>query len=61
MLEGIVYGLIIAWILVQFEIDKICIDVLQPFINCRLTTNHFYFVLGFIGLVSGFINEVKCK
>lgn len=59
MLCGLIEGLIIAWILVEFNIDNICINVIQPFINYKLTTNHFYFVLGFIGLISGFIYEIK--
>ena len=60
MLGGIVNGLIAAWILVQFNADDICINVLQPFIDkCTLTTNHFYFVFGLIGLVSGILYEFK--
>lgn len=53
-----VEGLIVAWILVQFDVDRICIEVLQPFIKqCELTTNHFYFALGLIGFVSGCIYQ----
>lgn len=62
MLGGILEGLIVAWILVQFGVDKICIEVLQPFINqCKLTTSHFYFVLGLIGFLSGCIYEIHKK
>lgn len=60
MLCGIVNGLIVAWILVQFGVDDICINVMQPFVDkCTLTTNHFYFVFGLIGLVSGILYELK--
>ena len=60
MLDGIINGLIVAWSLVQFGVDDICINVLQPFIDkCTLTTNHFYFVFGLIGLVSGILYELK--
>ncbi len=60
MLSGLVEGLIVAWILVQFDVDKICIEVfLQPLVNqCELTTSHFYFVLGFIGFISGCIYQL---
>lgn len=59
MLGGLIEGLIVAWILVQFDVDKICIDVLQPFIKqCELTTNHFYFVLGFLGLIGGLVADI---
>lgn len=58
MLGGIVSGLICAWILVQFGIKDICINVLQPFVNkVDLTTEHFYFVFGLVGFVSGAINS----
>lgn len=59
LLSGLVEGLIVAWILVQFDVDKICIEVLQPFVNqCKLTTNHFYFVLELIGFISGYIYQI---
>lgn len=59
MLGGLISGLIVAWILVQFEVDDICIRVLQPFITqCTLTTDHFYFVLGFFGLAGGLVADV---
>lgn len=59
LLGGILEGLIVAWILVQFGVDKICIEVLQPFINqCELTTSHFYFVFGIIVFLAGCIYEV---
>ncbi|GFI32856.1 hypothetical protein IMSAGC013_04263 [Lachnospiraceae bacterium] len=59
MLSGLVEGLIVAWILVQFDVDKICIEVLQPFIKqYELTTSHFYFTLGFIGFISGCIYQI---
>lgn len=46
LLGGLIEGLIIAWILVQFDVDKICIEVLQPFVDqCELTTNHFSILL----------------
>lgn len=59
MFGGLLEGLITAWILVQFDIDQICIDVLQPFIpQFKLTTNHFYFALGLIGIIGGCIYQI---
>lgn len=59
MLDGLIEGLIVAWILVQFGVDKIWINVLQPFVKqYELTRNHFYFALGIIGLTSGFIYQI---
>lgn len=59
MLSGLIEGLIVAWILVQFDVDKICIEVLQPFIKqCELTTSHFYFALGIIGFIGGLIYQL---
>lgn len=59
MLGGLIYGLIIAWILVQFEVDDICIRILQPFITqCQLTTDHFYFVLGVLGMIGGLVEDI---
>lgn len=58
MFGGIVSGLICAWILVQFGVDNICINVLQPFIQTELTTDHFYFVFGVVGFICGAIHDV---
>ena len=59
MLGRLVEGLIVAWILVQFDVDDICINVMQPFIKqCELTTDHFYFVFRVIGLICGCIYEL---
>lgn len=62
MLEGLIEGLIVAWILTLFKVDRICIDVLQPFITqVELTTSHFYFVLGLLGLIGGILYDVHKK
>jgi len=55
MLEGIVGGLIIGWILSIFGVNNICIEVLQPFINIPLTNSHYYFVFGLLGCIGGLI------
>lgn len=55
MIIGILYGLLCGWILALFNVDDICIEVLQPFISFELTTTHYYFVFGLVGLIYGII------
>ena len=57
MLDGIIYGLIVAWILAIFNVDNICIEVLQPIVPFVLTTAHYYFVFGVVGLIYGIIHN----
>lgn len=60
MLEGIIYGLITAWILTWFDVDEIFIDVLKTFLpNISLNTNHFYVVFAIIGCANGLISNLK--
>lgn len=62
MLEGVIYGLIIAWILTWFKVDEIFIDALKAFWpNIPLNTNHFYVVCAILGYISGFIGDLKQK
>lgn len=58
MFGGIISGLFCAWILEQFNGAKICINVLQPFTQIKLTTDHFYFVFGLVGFICGAIHDV---
>lgn len=58
MFGGIISGLLCAWILAQFDVDNICINVLQPFTQIKLTTDHFYFVFGLVGFVCGAIHDI---
>ena len=51
MLGGILCGLLCGWILALFNVDKICIQILQPITPFILTTAHYYFILGLIGLL----------
>lgn len=58
MMGGILEGLLVAWILTYFNIDDICIDLLQPFFRTvELTTEHYYLVFGSIGLIAGAIYD----
>lgn len=58
MLGGMVSWLLCAWVLIQFDVDKFCINILQPFTNTKLTTDHFYFVFGVVGFVCGAIHYI---
>lgn len=60
MLGGILYGLICGWILAAlFNVDEICINVLKDFVSITLTTDHYYFVWGIIGLLSWFAQVIS--
>jgi hypothetical protein len=41
MITGIIFGLISGVILSWFSVDKICIEVLQPFVSVELTEAHY--------------------
>lgn len=61
MIEGIIYGLIGAWFLSLFGVDNIFIEALQPFVKFTLTTSHYYFVFGFVGMVYGIVYYLRNK
>lgn len=61
MIEGIIYGLIGAWFLSLFGVDTIFVETLQPFVNFTLTTSHYYFVFGFVGIVYGIVYYLRNK
>ena len=54
MLEGFVSGLFTAFILLIFEVNKMLLEVAQPYIkDTTLTDSHYYILFGLIGLVGG--------
>lgn len=58
MLEGFIGGLIIAWILTLFGIDKMVIEVIQPFVKATVITTSFYYIgFGVIGAIGGFFKK----
>lgn len=61
MIEGIIYGLIGTWFLSLFGVDTIFVEALQPFVNFTLTTSHYYFVFGFVGMVYGIVYYLRNK
>lgn len=56
MIGGMLTGLTVAWVLTFFDINKTCIELLQPFCKITLTDSHYYFVLGFLGMIAGAFN-----
>ena len=61
MIEGIIYGLIGAWFLSLFGVDNIFVEALQPFVYFTLTTSHYYFIFGFVGMVYGIVYYLRNK
>lgn len=57
MLGGFISGFIVAWILVEFNVHTMVIEVIQPFTSTELTTSHFYVALGLIGLIGGALGK----
>lgn len=56
MISGILYGLLCGWILTLFNVDNICIEVLQSIIPFTLIISHYYFTFGVAGLIYGIIH-----
>jgi len=50
-MDGIIEGLIAAWILSLFRVELIFIDVIQDFVKFEITTSHYYFIFAVIGLI----------
>lgn len=57
MINGILYGLVCGRFLSWFNVDNICIKVLQPITPFKLTTMHYYFVFGLVGMICGIIHN----
>jgi hypothetical protein len=57
MINGILYGLVCGRFLSWFNVDNICIKVLQPITPFKLTTMHYYFVFGLVGMIYGIIHN----
>jgi len=54
MISGFVSGLIAAWILSWFHVNRMLIEVAQPFLsNVELTNAHYYIAFGVVGLIGG--------
>lgn len=59
MLEGLIGGLIIAWILTLFNFDMVCMTALKELINVSISKSTYYFMFAMIGLITGALRERK--
>ena len=59
MLEGLIGGLIIAWLLTLFNFDMVCMTALKELINVSISKSTYYFMFAMIGLITGALRERK--
>lgn len=59
MLEGLIGGLIIAWVLTLFNFDMVCMTALKELINVSISKSTYYFMFAMIGLITGALRERK--
>lgn len=59
MLEGLIGGLIVAWILTLFNFDMVCMTALKELINVSISKSTYYFMFAMIGLITGALRERK--
>lgn len=57
MLEGIIEGLIVAFILSLFNVDEIVADAFKELFKMEITTSGYYFIFAILGLISGIFNR----
>lgn len=55
MFDNLINALLIAWILSEFEFDKVCITGFRELFNVNITINTYYFIFAIIGLGCGII------
>lgn len=53
MLGGFVAGLVTAWILALFGVDKMIIDSLYEIFDISISVSVYYIGFGLIGLIGG--------
>lgn len=57
MIDGLLTGLVLAWILSFFGVDEIFVGAIQPFID-KITTVHYYFLFAVLGAICRAIEKV---
>lgn len=57
MLNGVVSGLIIAWLLSLFGVDTMFIETVQTFVVFEVTVGFYYLVFAIIGLIGGLVKR----
>lgn len=62
IIDGLVYGLVSAFILSIFGVDDIFIDSLQPFVHgIKLTSDHFYLAFACLGAIGAILKELVSR
>ena len=59
MVEGIVYGMISAWILTAFNVDEILLQAANSFFGLELNRNHYYTFFAAVGMIQGIITDLS--
>ncbi|MDZ5254179.1 hypothetical protein [Clostridium sp. LIBA-8841] len=57
MLGGLLWGLLIAWILSIFNFDRMFINAVYELFGLRISSDVYYVVLALLGLICGIINK----
>ena len=57
MLNGLLNGLIVGWILAVFGFEPVAINSFKELFNIVLTTDTYYFIFALIGLVGGAVHN----
>lgn len=57
MLSGLLWGLLIAWILSIFNFDHMFINAVYEIFGLRISSDVYYVVLALLGLICGIINK----
>ena len=57
MIINFIEGMILAWFLTIFGVDKIIIQAFQPFVTFSITINHYYVLFGILGALSNLLDK----
>lgn len=57
MLGGLLWGLLIAWILSIFNFDYMFINTVYELWGLKISTDVYYVVFALLGLICGIINK----
>ena len=57
MLSGFIYGLLVAWFLSLFGVDKMIITSVQEVFQMTISASTYYVVAGLFGLISALLHQ----
>ena len=57
MLISIIEGLNVAWLLSLFNVDKLLINAIQPFVSVELNVSMYYLLFVIVGIVGELISN----